>query len=86
MSKNKQQTAVEFFYKEVWVSFHNKLSWSECERLNKIEEQAKAMHKEEMKNFTEDWYHNGPLLGVDVLVSTSIEKHYNETFGGNNEQ
>ena len=47
---------------------------------------AKAMHKEEMKNFTEDWYHNGPLLGVDVLVSTSIEKHYNETFGGNNEQ
>ena len=52
----------------------------------KLHKQAKAMHKEEMKNFTEDWYHNGPLLGVDVLVSTSIEKHYNETFGGNNEQ
>ena len=51
-----------------------------------LKQQAKAMHKEEMKNFTEDWYHNGPLLGVDVLVSTSIEKHYNETFGGNNEQ
>ena len=47
--------------------------------------EAKAMHKEEVTKFTEDWYHNGPLLGVDVLVSTSIEKHYNETFGGNND-
>ena len=49
-------------------------------------QQAKEMHHKEVVDFVEDWYHNGPLLGVDVLVSTSIEKHYNETFGGNNEQ
>lgn len=42
---------------------------------------AKAMHHKEVVDFVEDWYCNGPLLGVDVLVSTSIEKHYNETFG-----
>lgn len=47
-------------------------------------EQAKEKHKKEMINFTVDWYHNG-LLGLGVLVSTSVEKHYNQTFGGNNE-
>ena len=47
-------------------------------------EQAKEKHKKEMIDFTVDWYHNG-LLGLGVLVSTSVEKHYNQTFGGNNE-
>lgn len=51
MSNNKQQAAVEFFYKEVWISFHNKLSWSECERLNKIEQQAKAMQKQQAEHY-----------------------------------
>lgn len=46
---------------------------------NIIKEQAKAMHKEEMINFTTDWYHNG-LLSLGVLVSTSVEEHYNKTF------
>ena len=41
--------------------------------------QAKAMHKEEMINFTTDWHHNG-LLSLGVLVSTSVEEHYNKTF------
>lgn len=40
---------------------------------------AKAMHKEEMINFTTDWHHNG-LLSLGVLVSTSVEEHYNKTF------
>ena len=43
-------------------------------------EQAKAMHKNEVTKFTEDWYFHGSLLGVDVLVSTSVEEHYNKTF------
>ena len=51
MSNNKQQTAVEFFYKEVWVSFHNKLTWSECERLNKIEEDAKLIEKQQAEHY-----------------------------------
>jgi len=47
--------------------------------IDKALEQAKAMHKEEMINFTTDWYHNG-LLSLGVLVSTSVEEHYNKTF------
>ena len=90
MSNNKQSSVEWYSIKrdvlEIEVRL-GKLSANEyAEELAKAEQHAKAMHKEEMKNFTEDWYHNGPLLGVDVLVSTSIEKHYNETFGGNNEQ
>ena len=85
MSNNKQPTAVEklesFFRTHCNPSVCN-IEWSD---FNTAFLEAKAMHKEEMKNFTEDWYHNGPLLGVDVLVSTSIEKHYNETYGGNND-
>ena len=82
MSNNKQQTAVEFFYKEVWVSFHNKLSWSECERLNKIEEQAKAMHKEECITYAHEFARQ--MLQDRRFVTPEII--YNETFGGNNEQ
>ena len=42
-------------------------------------EKYKAMHKEEMINFTTDWHHKG-LLSLGVLVSTSVEEHYNKTF------
>lgn len=48
-------------------------------------EQAKEKHKKEMINFTTDWYHNGSLLGGEILVSTSVKEHYNKTFGGNND-
>ena len=48
-------------------------------KYNSIIQQAKAMHKEEIINFTTDWHHNG-LLSLGVLVSTSVEEHYNKTF------
>jgi hypothetical protein len=48
MTNNKQQTAVDFFYDEVWACFSSNLSWSECELLNKIKEQAKEMENERM--------------------------------------
>lgn len=47
---------------------------------------AKAMHHKEVVDFVEDWYCNGPLLGGGVDVVATIEEHYNETYGGNNEQ
>ncbi len=43
---------------------------------------AKAMHEEEMKNFTEDWYFYGPLLGEGIDVKNTIEQHFNNTYGG----
>jgi hypothetical protein len=45
-------------------------------------EQAKEMDKEKTIKFTEDWYFNGPLLGGGVDVVETIQKHYNETYGG----
>ena len=89
MSNNKE-SSVEYYIDKLGNilgdEICNKLTIEQTNKIHFLVKHAKAMHKEEMKNFTEDWYHNGPLLGVDVLVSTSIEKHYNETFGGNNEQ
>ena len=85
MSNNKQ-SSVEFLWDELKSFLPANYTVDESVKILSILKQAKEMHEEEMKNFTEDWYHNGPLLGVDVLVSTSIEKHYNETFGGKNEQ
>ena len=82
MTNNKQQTAVDFFYDEVWACFSSNLSWSECELLKKIKEQAKEMEKERTINFTEDWYFNGPLLGVGIDVKSTIEQHFNNTYGG----
>jgi hypothetical protein len=40
------------------------------------------LHKEEIINFTEDWYFNGPLLGEGIDVKNTIEQHFNETYGG----
>ena len=70
MSNNKQ-SSVEWLEQELKkIPFVNVLE---------VFEQAKAMHKEEMINFTTDWHHNG-LLSLGVLVSTSVEEHYNKTF------
>ena len=70
MSNNKQ-SSIEWLEQELKkIPFVNVLE---------VFEQAKAMHKEEMINFTTDWHHNG-LLSLGVLVSTSVEEHYNKTF------
>jgi|APGre2960657404_1045060.scaffolds.fasta_scaffold90198_2 hypothetical protein len=47
INKEMSQTAVDFFYDEVWACFSSKLSWSECEHLKKIKEQAKEIEKEQ---------------------------------------
>lgn len=83
MSNNKQSSVEWYSVKrdvlEIEVRL-GKLSANEYEEeLAKAEQQAKAMHEEEMINFTSDWYHNG-LLTLGVLVSTSVEEHYNKTF------
>ena len=45
-------------------------------------EQAKEMEKEKTIKFTEDWYFNGPLLGEGIDVKSTIEQHFNNTYGG----
>ena len=49
-------------------------------------EQAKAMHKEEKIKFATDfffWWYN-QTSGTNTVEA--VEKYYNETFGGKNEQ
>jgi hypothetical protein len=40
------------------------------------------MEKEKTIKFTEDWYFNGPLLGEGIDVKSTIEQHFNNTYGG----
>ena len=72
MTNNKQQTAVEWLQS---IELERDLTLADWAL-------AKEMNKERMINFTEDWYFNGPLLGVGIDVKNTIEQHFNETYGG----
>ena len=85
MSNNKQSSSIEWYI----IERHNieiqsrlgKISSTQYdEQLIKIEEQAKAMHKEEI----EDAHWDG---GIDLPENGErCQQYYNETFGGNNER
>ena len=81
MSKNKQ-SSVEFFLYEMFSllgEFENKALPSY--KIMDLFEQAKAMHKEEMKQtYFDGWHRNIGNRDED------FEQYYNETYGGNNEQ
>jgi len=74
MTNNKQQTPVEWLIEQ----FYNNEGMLTTKKLLK----AKEMEKEQTINFTEDWYFNGPLLGEGIDVKNTIEKHFNNTYGG----
>ena len=74
MSNNKQ-SSVEWLA-EI-IRFANKELYAEM--FDEIE-QAKAMHKEEIKEALIDGSMNS------TLIEYRIPQYYNETFGGNNEQ
>ena len=78
MSNNKQSSVEWFISHLTKYGINLKLHKKEIE-------QAKAMHKEEIVNFTSNWYHNG-LLGGEITVSESIKEHYTKTFKDNHEQ
>lgn len=74
MTSNKQQTVVEWLHQEM---LKPNLSMKE------ILEQAKEMEKERTINFAEDWYFNGSVMMKKIDVKSTIEQHYNETYGEN---
>ena len=78
MSNNKQ-SSVEFFLYEMFSllgEFENKALPSY--KIMDLFEQAKAMHKEEIKSAYN--------YGQQIPPFEYAEQYYNETFGGNNEQ
>jgi hypothetical protein len=78
MTNNKQQTAVEWLYDELFKSFQKlytlQFTIEEYQANNvKLYLQAKAMHKQEIINF-------GCLL--TQAPQHIIEEAYNQTYGG----
>ena len=85
MTNNKQQTAVQWFLDQLIehrIIIVDKTTYQVKYKHEILLEQAKEMEKEKTIKFTEDWYFNGPLLGGGVDVVETIQKHYNETYGG----
>ena len=81
MSNNKQQTAVEWYIEKLLDLDYEYAKglitlgvWSK--RKNALIEQAKAMHKQEIKESLQEF--------LEITLSDEIcEEYYNETFGGN---
>jgi hypothetical protein len=85
MSNNKQSSVEWYIIERHIIEIQSRLGLiSPIEydaKLIKIEEQAKAMHKDEQIN---TFKHAQVLMVMDS--SKRAEQYYNETFGGNNEQ
>jgi hypothetical protein len=67
-----KKSAVEWLFQELWETPQDKFRW------HTILEQAKAMEKEQMIKFANDY--------LDDDADLTAEQYYNETYGGNNEE
>ena len=80
MSNNKQSSVEWYIIERHNIEIQSRLgkisSTQYDEQLIKIEEQAKAMHKEEIKDALIDGSMNS------TLIEYRIPQYYNETFGG----
>ena len=77
MSNNKQ-TSVDYIFNQ--LSSENLLglfTHDQMRRAMEILDEAKAMHKEEIKNACQEFLDT-------TLPDEVINEYYNETFGGNN--
>lgn len=74
MSNNKQ-SSVEFLWKQLKPLLPDMYSVDESVKILSILKQAKAMHKEEIKN--------SYITGFGANLH-QLETYYNEKFGGNN--
>ena len=82
MSNNKQ-SSIEWLETQLkkGAVFNPRDPLSYPKAVDNLFQQAKAMHKEEVTSFTADW-----SVQYKYEDGKSINKYYNETFGGNNEQ
>ena len=69
MESNKKQSSIDWLVEQLIPNAMRMFDATTCNAI----EQAKAMHKEEIKD------------AFVIRPYTNFEKYYNETFGGNNE-
>ena len=87
MTNNKQQTAVDILCGKLAMKLG--IPQAITFYIDHAEEiaEAKAMHKEEIRKVSEDWWNEGADYMYDGQRKyNSVDQYYNETFGGNNEQ
>ena len=79
----KKQSSIEWLENEIDFILTTYSYNSQDFHLNKAFEQAKAMHKEEVK----ESYREGrsDQQSKEIFYHRNSEQYYNETFGGNNE-
>jgi hypothetical protein len=87
MTNNKQQTAVDWYIEKLLDLDYEYAKglitlgvWSE--RKNSLIQQAKEMEKKRTIEFCIDWYFNGTVMMKKIDVKSTIEQHFNETYGG----
>jgi hypothetical protein len=61
---NKEQTAVDWLFKQLWDEPQDKFTWYA------ILKQAKAMHKQEIIKFAEDWEKSNLDCKEDLYTDT----------------
>ena len=61
---NKEQTAVDWLFKQLWDEPKDKFTWYA------ILKQAKAMHKQEIIKFAEDWEKSNLDCKEDLYTDT----------------
>ena len=89
MSNNKQSSLDYYITKLTEIlgpEIIKQISRDDNERIARLEKRTKAMYKEEKIKFATDfffWWYN-QTSGTNTVEA--VEKYYNETFGGNNEQ
>ena len=79
MTNNKQSSLDYYITKltEILGLYIQQISRDDNERIARLEEQAKAMHKEEI----EDAYDTGKESTINARLSQNSYRYYNETFG-----
>jgi hypothetical protein len=76
MTNNKKQTVVDRI-----VNLLNKEGFAPVLTQEEIKS-FKEMEKERTIEFCIDWYFNGTVMMKKIDVKSTIDKHFNETYGG----
>jgi hypothetical protein len=85
MSNNKKLNSIDWLVEELRKYIEEPWKYVPKGGKEGIVEQAKAMHKEEYKQFIKNYFEWHKSMGFVSHKPEDIDEYYNETYGGNNE-